>query len=670
MNLRDLGSAIFAACRRPVIVVLFLLAGSATACADPSPASLSSVALTPDSQTVALAEHAQIVCDQHGTLSFEAAQSASYLPLQGRTSTTADCSGYWIRFSLHREASAVGNWILQSEHPWRHADLYFVHNGVPVRLQTGIDVPPQDRAIPSGLTALPLPLNEGQTQEFYLHLTGDTTRYGESRSLAADVIPLTRWLLQQRSLLFWQGIYAGIIVGLALYNLILFLTIRERVYLYYVLYVVAFATIWIARSGFFYQYLWPHHFLFNQQYLAYVAAAAIIFSVLFVRAFLTTRAYFPPIDRILLVALFGALLTCVAGAFAGPAVMSFPLATLGLVVSFLYAGIGYFALVRGYRPARFFLVAWGALLVGNVLYILMFLRLLPTTLFTYNAAQVGSAFECILLAFALADRVDLRNRAEEERQVEYTRALQEQIRQRTGELSEAVERLKTASVTDPLTGLSNRRHVEAAVQPWIADLRRARIRNTPGVPRRSLAICLADLDHFKQINDELGHVAGDRVLQASADTLRQNVRATALLARWGGEEFLVLDHVTGAYEDIRMAERLRVAIVHEDSAVFAHLGRPMSLSIGVVRYPFTESHPDLLDWDHCLALADHALYRAKRAGRNRWICYRPREAALRAIIHERGVDEVKRLLRLNTDEALSLGLIELVDHVESEVEVG
>ena len=212
-----------------------------------------------------------------------------------------------------------------------------------------------------------------------------------------------------------------------------------------------------------------------------------------------------------------------------------------------------------------------------------------------------------MLAFALADRVNLLKQENDERQSQYTRELQEQVTQRTVELTTAVEKLKAASITDPLTGLSNRRHVDAAIQPWIAELQRARIRNSPGVPKRYLALCLADLDHFKLVNDDLGHAVGDKVLQAAAETLRQNVRATAILARWGGEEFLVLDHVTGPQEELLMAERLRLAILDERQPVFREIGRALSLSLGVVRYPFSAAYPELLSWDHCIALADHAL---------------------------------------------------------------
>ncbi len=626
------------------------------------------ILLRPSDERVPLASGAEVLCDRDGNMTFEAAQSAAYAPLKEQMLTSPACRGYWLRFVIRAESLPATGWVLHLSNPWRYADLYSTSDSALATEHSGNSRSPQDRDLASGDSAFSLPLQPGIPQHFYLHLAGETSHYGESRHLGATITRLDVWVLRQRSLLFGEGIYAGIIAGLALYNLILFLTIRERVYLYYVFYVVSFGTLWIARTGFFFQYLWPQHPLWEAQYQPFAAASAIIFSAMFVRLFLATRERSPRIDLALRGAIAVTVLFCLPRIVGIRVPLAFPLALIGLFVSVLYAVLGLLALARGYRPARFFLLAWTALLVGNVIFIFMYLRIFPQTFLTYNAAQAGSALECILLAFALADRVNLRKRTREAQQLEYTYRLQEQVKQRTGELSDAVEKLKTASATDPLTGLSNRRHVDAAIRPWIADLQRARIRNTPGETRRYLAICLGDLDHFKLINDDLGHAVGDRVLQMAAKTLRENVRATAVLARWGGEEFLVLDHVTAAFEDALMAERLRLSLIDDNSPIFVETGRTLSLSLGVVRYPFSDNFPELLDWDQCLALADHALYRAKKAGRNRWECYRCNESALAKAIEARSADEVRKLLRLHGDEAFSLGMIEVIDRVPSNVE--
>lgn len=626
------------------------------------------IALGNSATSVDLSSQAFVACDASGDTSPQSAAGLDYASLVPDMKSTPECRGYWLRFAVGASSPADPVWILRFANPWRHIDLFTQHDGTLAAIHSGDALAPQDRVLPSPDMAMPLPVRAGTPQVFYLHLEGDTGYFGESRLLGATIVRLDRWLLLQRTVLFGQGIYTGTIVGLALFNFILFLAIRERVYLFYSIYVVSFATIWIARTGFAFQFLWPQHPSWDVSYRPFAGAFAIIFSTLFVREFLDTRRRSPLVDFLLRGVIIAVFLLCVANAGAVHFYMPVVIALIGLFLCMFYPCVAFVAMVRGYRPARLFLVAWTALLVGNAVYILMYLRVLPLTFFTFNAAQAGSAIECVLLAFALADRVDLLKRAREDKQIRYTQELQEQVAQRTGELTEAVEKLKTASATDPLTGLSNRRHVESVVRPWIADLQRSRIRNAPGETRRYLAICLADLDHFKLINDLLGHSVGDKVLQAASHTLRNNVRATAILARWGGEEFLVLDHVTTAYEDLLMAERLRQSIVEEASQEITDIGRPLSLSLGVVRYPFSDRFPDLLDWDHSLALADHALYGAKNAGRNGWQCYRANEEALADAIRERGEIEVRDLIRRHIAKAFSLNLLEVIDQVPSDVE--
>ncbi len=625
--------------------------------------------LASSQREITITTGAEVLCDPKGNLSLQAAQASTYVPLENELPTSDGCSGYWIRINLRAADLPPGGWVLKLSRDWEFAELYSSHAGDISVLQTGTSLSPQKRAIASSSTAFPLPIESGHEDTFYLHLVGDTSRYGEARSIGVIVQRLDTWILQQRTQLYCQGAYAGIILALVLYNLILYLAVRERAYLYYSIYAVSFGSLWIARTGFFYQYLWPSHEYWNSQYQPYLAAVALVFSILFVREFLATRQRSPIVDRFLLALIWLTVVFSAASLAIGSGPLALPLVLIGLVLMIFFAAIGLVALSRGFRPARFFLVAWASLLLGNLIYIFMYLRWLPVNFITHNSAQIGSALECILLAFALADRVNLLKREKEEKQSQYTLELRESVAQRTEELTSAVENLKTASITDPLTGLSNRRHVHAVIQPWIAELQRTRIRNSPGVPIRYLALCLADLDHFKLINDELGHAVGDRVLQAATQTLRQNVRATAILARWGGEEFLVLDHVTAPHEDLLMAERLRLSILDEHHPIFLEIGRSVSLSLGVLRYPFSAGYPELLTWDHCLALADHALYRAKRTGRNRWRCYRPNESALRTAVRAKGVDDIRRALLTDTDHAFEMGWIEIIEQVPSNIQV-
>ena len=166
-------------------------------------------------------------------------------------------------------------------------------------------------------------------------------------------------------------------------------------------------------------------------------------------------------------------------------------------------------------------------------------------------------------------------------------------------------RLYLASRTDPLTGLANRRAM--------AEHLRALSREAT-----STALLLIDIDHFKRINDERGHDTGDEVLVTFAERLRARVGATALVARWGGEEFLVVLAQSSDDAACAMADALR-----------EHLARPIetihgplvaAVSIGIANLPLPgASGPDA--WHASLQLADSALYLAKRAGRDAWVSY-------------------------------------------------
>ncbi len=168
------------------------------------------------------------------------------------------------------------------------------------------------------------------------------------------------------------------------------------------------------------------------------------------------------------------------------------------------------------------------------------------------------------------------------------------------ERKEMEANLERLASTDPLTGLVNRAHFFALAK---GEIRRARRYSRP------LAVIMADIDHFKRINDTYGHREGDRALASFADLCRNLVRAEDTVARLGGEEFGLLLPETDAAQAVALANRLRTAV--ED----LHLGglpAPITISIGISQFLAAET-----TLDAALSRADQALYAAKRSGRNR-----------------------------------------------------
>lgn len=157
--------------------------------------------------------------------------------------------------------------------------------------------------------------------------------------------------------------------------------------------------------------------------------------------------------------------------------------------------------------------------------------------------------------------------------------------------------LEKLSVTDGLTGLYNRRHLMGTLANEVQRSRRL---------RRTFAVMLLDVDHFKQFNDTHGHLAGDAALVKMAEVLRRTTRAVDSVARYGGEEFVVMLVEAPISTAALVAERIRSRVDGEDFG-----GHRVTVSIGVAEYPARGETPEEL-----IASADAALYEAKGAGRN------------------------------------------------------
>ena len=177
-------------------------------------------------------------------------------------------------------------------------------------------------------------------------------------------------------------------------------------------------------------------------------------------------------------------------------------------------------------------------------------------------------------------------------------------------LAQVVDRLADAARTDPLTGLQNRRGFE---ETFLVEVERARRHD------RVLTVMVGDLDHFKRVNDRLGHPAGDMALMRAGELMDGSLRRTDSVARTGGEEFAVLLPETSESDGYLVAEKLRTAI----EEAFRDETVPLTVSFGVASFPAHGTTSEAL-----LAAADRALYAAKELGRNRAVIYSDEIAAI------------------------------------------
>jgi diguanylate cyclase (GGDEF)-like protein len=180
---------------------------------------------------------------------------------------------------------------------------------------------------------------------------------------------------------------------------------------------------------------------------------------------------------------------------------------------------------------------------------------------------------------------------------DYNTQLEEMVLSRTLELEEKNIELEKLSITDRLTQLYNRVKLEEVFTEQIQIASRY---NTP------FSLLLCDVDFFKSVNDNFGHLIGDQVLIEIANILSTTIRDTDIIGRWGGEEFLVICRETDKESALLLAERLRMAV--ESHSYITN--QPQTISIGVSSFTSKESEVTML------GRADSALYAAKNSGRN------------------------------------------------------
>lgn len=181
-------------------------------------------------------------------------------------------------------------------------------------------------------------------------------------------------------------------------------------------------------------------------------------------------------------------------------------------------------------------------------------------------------------------------------------------------LNRAKAELEQISVTDQLTGLKNRRFLESLMPTEAHRLKRLA---REGVAER-LGMLMVDADHFKRVNDELGHEAGDQVLIQFAAVIQAACRDMDWVVRFGGEEFLILARVDSPELLLTLAERIRTQVEEYCFRVEDGESLRKTCSIGITQFPFAANEFAAVGWEESIRLADTALYLSKNSGRNQW----------------------------------------------------
>ena len=359
-------------------------------------------------------------------------------------------AAYWVRFTVHFDKTLNDTILLQLEYPQIDNVRLFVpdgRGGFSERI-TGDMLPFSSREINHRSYLFQLPEHKGESRTYYMRL------YTEgSMQIALSLWIPSAFIEHVDVTNLMLGGYFGTMLLLLLAAFISYLKIRDRLFLFYAAYLSSFLLFLLSLHGFSYQHLWPDSPLFAGRVTSVLMGFAIVFGLIFCGSFLQVwEGKHPRIKLVfnalivsgiigLLMSLFGSYATAVQfSTFAG---LLTPLVILIAAIS---------SLIKGYKPARYFLVAFFILLLGVFVATLLEFGFMPRSFVTVYAMQIGSLFEIILLGYALMDRIDLL-RDEKEQALEKASTdlshLNNGLKARTKQLLESEVQLRTLIKTLP-----------------------------------------------------------------------------------------------------------------------------------------------------------------------------------------------------------------------------
>lgn len=473
-----------------------------------------------------------------------------------------------IRLSLHPRSGTwpAGPWVLSVDSAGFQRITLHVPGAPP---RTAHLLAPSDRYA-FGRLVFELPrLPEGDAP-LVLHV--DARDAVPSPLLFALRDPAAQQAVEARWLAFATACLV-IMLATAVIALVFGLRLRDPAFVWYAAYVLAYALIQATQSGYIVAPLgWSTVGAALPLWGRGVTTLSVVAAVLFLDHFAELRRHLPRVRRALqayaALMLLVVAVSYIPGLHAPMRALVNPMLILG---GPLLLGVAVGAASRGSRYALIFLLGWVPLLAVTVLGSLQLYGIAPDWTWSDDAALAAGAFEAIVLSLGLAERA-----ASVRRQRDQARLL---------------------AGTDPLTGVLNRRAWREVAQERLAQ------------EAGPFSVLYLDLDHFKRVNDRIGHEGGDRVLRLFVEVLRGALRGRDAVGRYGGEEFVVGLARTGTAEAHAVAERIRSGLRQRGQGLVPDM--PLTVSIGLATRRPGES------LDALLQRADVALYEAKRGGRDR-----------------------------------------------------
>lgn len=487
---------------------------------------------------------------------------------------------FWIKVKSKNNSSKEKVQILELNYPTLdYIDIYALENQQLVLKKEFGDLRVYDKS-----TFMPNPSYEfsilpDQQKIFFIKIVSEG-----SLNIGVSVQDVNAYMRSSSIQIKWLSFYFGAVFIMLMYNFIIYLIIKNKSFLYYVLFHVSYTVFALGLSGIAFELFWPETPEINRYVLPIAMALTGGFSLLFTIHFLDLKMMnnrlYNSLYVLVGISFLIALLTFVTGY--SIAVQLSSLLSFVIVITLFIVAL-YLVFFKQNINALFYLIAWSFFLVGVAIAHLSNIGLIPSTMLTSFSSQIGSFFELLLLSIGLAYYY---NRLKDEH----------------GKLTYANDRLRVLSHTDELTGSYNRRYFFDKVNTLLSIAKDE---------KSEFSLLMLDLDNFKDVNDIYGHDVGDKVLKSFTDTCKTMLRENDVFARFGGEEFVLFLATVDEMTAIDIAKRINKTVRNTTFDALPDL--QVTVSIGISN--------NTLELKKLLDEADKALYKAKEVGRDTYVVY-------------------------------------------------
>ncbi len=458
-------------------------------------------------QRMNLGDRVEFFKDPNSSLTTERLGKASEtLPWQ-RNDTPTPNFGYtdatlWFRIQVYNPSNHRVDRLLEVAYPvLDYVDLYVFRSGeLTESYQVGDKVPFSQRPVEHRNYVFPVALESGESAELFIRVKSSS-----SLQVPISIASERRFFTDDQVNLIGMCLYYGMMLVMILYNLFIYVSLKETMYLHYVSFVFSFAAVQLCIQGLPTQYIWPEYPFLQDFGLLFFVPCIVFFAALFGRQFLSLAEHAPLANKIFTVLAYLAALGMV-GAFFLPYEVSIKLSILTVIPASLGCLlIGPYLWFKGHSIARFYTLAWASITIATVALALSKFGWVPRTFLTENGLQFGSAAEAVLLSLALADRFNSeRNERFKAQELVLSEARQRQI---------VEQELIYAALHHPLTGAPNRAFFENWFNEQLAQKESG----------RTMTLGMFHLHRFHEVNKTLGHIQADELLRLITYRLNQFV---------------------------------------------------------------------------------------------------------------------------------------------------